>query len=194
LLFEDPLFRRQNFTLLSTFEVNNLTMKISLVGYMGSGKSVLGKALAETLNLPFLDLDQLIEKQTGYTVAETIFNKGELFFRKLERQTLNKVLEREQFVLATGGGTPCYYDNMDQLNQNSLTVYLNMTVAQLFERLKDHQQERPLIAHLKEDALKEFIAKHLFERQAFYQQATFVLPTQVAQVEARLQHLKNILT
>lgn len=142
---------------------------------MGSGKSTVGKGLAEKLQVPFLDLDAEIEKETGYTITETILNKGELHFRKLEREKLTELLQGEKFVLSTGGGTPCYYDNIDLINKTSTSVYLQYSVPQLYERLEAHQTERPLIAHLEGEGLKEFIGKHLFERAPFYEKSTIVV-------------------
>lgn len=142
---------------------------------MGSGKSSLGKILARELKLPFFDLDAEIEKQTGYTITETIFNKGELFFRKLEHEKLKELLQRDKFVLSTGGGTPCYYNNMELINQHSLSLYIQYSVPELYERLEGAQGTRPLIAHLEGDALREFIGKHLFERAPFYEKSTLVV-------------------
>ncbi len=150
-------------------------MKISLIGYMGSGKSTLGPQLAVLSGLDYYDLDAEIEKHTGYTITETIFNKGELYFRKLEREKLLEILAKDNFVLSTGGGTPCYYDNMDLINKSSLSVYLQYNVKDLFERLKVNSQKRPLIAHLEGEALLEYIGKHLFERSVYYEKATAVI-------------------
>ncbi len=150
-------------------------MKITLIGYMGAGKSALGQQLAEELNLPWLDLDTSIERASGYSITETILDKGELFFRKLEREQLLETLIKPEFVLSTGGGTPCYYDNIDLMNKHSVTVYLSYSVMELYERLDGHQADRPLIAHLEGDSLRDYIGKHLFEREAFYEKATFTV-------------------
>lgn len=166
-------------------------MKISLVGYMAAGKSTLGRALAESLGLPFKDLDQLIEAKSGSSVSELIFNKGELYFRNLEREVLQEVLKEQQFVLALGGGTPCYFDNMELLNSQSVTVYLERSIADLFGVLAIDRRERPLIAHLAEADLKEFIAKHLFERREFYEKAIFKIPQEQKSLSERLETLKN---
>ena len=147
-------------------------MKISLIGYMGAGKSTLGSELAVLSGLEYYDLDGEIEKYTGYTITETIFNKGELYFRKLEREKLEEILAKDNFVLSTGGGTPCYYDNAELINSKSISVYLQYSVKHLFERLKADKTERPLIAHLEDDALLEYIGKHVFERSVYYEKAT----------------------
>ena len=139
---------------------------------MGAGKSHLGSLLGESLGLPVIDLDRRIERASGFSITETILDKGELFFRKMEREQLLYALDEAQFVLCTGGGTPCYYDNIDLMNKHSLTIYLRYSVQELYERLEGHQSERPLIAHLEGESLKEYIAKHLFERSHFYEDAT----------------------
>lgn len=150
-------------------------MKIILIGYMGAGKSAVGQQLAANLQLLWLDLDQRIESSSGYSITETILNKGELFFRQAERNQLLLTLEEPQFVMSTGGGTPCYYDNIDLMNKHSITVYLEYSVLQLYERLEGQQSDRPLIAHLEGDALREYVGKHLFERANYYEKATFTI-------------------
>ncbi len=152
-------------------------MKITIIGYMASGKSTIGRLLADELRLKFIDLDLAIENKTGYSITETIFNKGELYFRKLERELLEELLLEDNFVLSTGGGTPCYYDNMDLINRNSISIYLQNSVQNLYERLEAGKTNRPLIAHLEGDALKEYVGKHLFERNVFYDKATLVVQT-----------------
>ncbi len=150
-------------------------MKIVLIGYMGAGKSTIGQMLAQKHNLRFIDLDAEIERETGYTITETIFNKGELFFRKVERRKLEELLSGNSFVLSTGGGTPCYYDNMNLINNSAVSIYIKYSVPELYERLEGHTSERPLIAHLEGDALREYIGKHLFERNVFYDRATLTV-------------------
>lgn len=168
-------------------------MKISLLGYMGAGKSTLAQRLALDLDLPLRDLDQLIEQREGETVAELIFNRGEIYFRKLERQVLEEVLLEDSFVLALGGGTPCYYDNMKLINKFSVSVYLEASIAQLYQVLSADRRERPLIAHLADDDLKEFIAKHLFERRDYYEQAILKVRAKQNSTEERLQVIKDYL-
>lgn len=146
-------------------------MNITLIGYMGSGKSTIAKMLAVELGLNYFDLDIEIEKRRDSTISDIIHSKGELFFRKLERDVLHEILQQENFVLSAGGGTPCYYNNIDVINQNSISVYLQLGVIELFERLDQNKRERPLIAHLDGLALKEYIGKHLLERSSFYEKA-----------------------
>ncbi len=160
---------------------------------MASGKSTIGQLLADELRLKFIDLDLAIENKTGYTITETIFNKGELYFRKLERQMLEELLLEDDFVLSTGGGSPCYYDNMDLINRNSISIYLQNSVMNLYERLEAGKSTRPLIAHLEGDALKEYVGKHLFERNVFYDKATLVVQTANKSPEQITEEIKSLI-
>ena len=146
-------------------------MIISLIGYMGSGKSTTGKDLAKTLGYEFIDLDHYIENKYELTVSQIFEKFGELGFRKREKDTLAEVLQKTNVVLSLGGGTPVYYDNIDVINANSVSIFLRVQLPQLVKRLENKKHTRPLIAHLKDDELTEFIAKHLFERNHFYQKA-----------------------
>ena len=151
---------------------------IFLVGYMGSGKSTIGKILAENKNLPFIDIDQYIENQCGITVKKIFETKGELYFRKLERSVLLELLQKKPpSIIALGGGTPCYFDNMEKIiSSPHEVVYLNVSIPVLAERLKKEKKQRPLIAHLEnDDQLTEFVGKHLFERNSFYRKAKLII-------------------
>ena len=149
------------------------SMNIVLLGYMGCRKSTIGRKLAERLKLRFFDLDELIEEQEGQQISELFASKGELYFRKTEAEVLRSfVAEHDNFVLALGGGTPCYANNMDfLLEQHLKTVYLKAQLKTLVERLRDQKEQRPLISSLNESGLSEFIAKHLFERRFYYEKA-----------------------
>lgn len=156
-------------------------MKIVLLGYMSSGKSSVGKQLAKHLQIQFVDLDHYIETKLKMNISEIFQQKGEIFFRKIENECLKEVLdssEHENLVLALGGGTPCYYNNMELINQqeNTTSFYLKQNIQTLLERLWEEKESRPLIAHYQDlSGLEEFIRKHLFERQFFYLQAKHIL-------------------
>lgn len=154
-------------------------MKVVLVGYMASGKSTIGRLLAQKLEIPFIDLDDYIAEAEQNSIAELFKNKGEIYFRKKEADYLQEILEKsDSFLLSTGGGTPCYGQNMDAIKEKGITsVYLKSSINSIKERIVNARQKRPLIAHLQEHELSEFIGKHLFERQFFYNQATFVITT-----------------
>ena len=152
-------------------------MKIILVGYMASGKSTIGKLLSESLHIPFYDLDDLIETNLNLRISEIFEQKGELFFRKKEREVLENFLNTTvNYVLALGGGTPCYYDNFDLYDSSAIhSIYLKASVGTLLERLQSQKAFRPLISHFNDEELNEFVAKHLFERSYFYHQVKTIV-------------------
>lgn len=164
-------------------------MKFVLIGYMGSGKSTLATRLAQEWNLPLLDLDQELEQKLEASIPEIMQEKGEIYFRKQERQMLEKLLIKENYVLSTGGGTPCYYDNIDLINSQATSVYLSSSVKVLVQRLEKERLSRPLLAHLEASELPEFVAKHLFERARFYQQAHLTIPSTRPGVEEQINFL-----
>jgi len=149
-------------------------MKIILLGYMGSGKTSVGKKLAKKVFVPFYDLDQYIESKEGETIANIFEKKGEIYFRKIEHKYLKEFLnEKDEYILSLGGGTPCYAGNMNAiLDQQGVTsIYLQASIPTLKERISKNKKKRPLVASLDDEKLSEFIAKHLFERRNFYEQA-----------------------
>lgn len=152
-------------------------MKIVLVGYMGSGKTTIGKELAKELNLSFLDLDSYIEETLNKTISDIFLEKGEIFFRKKEYELLKKLLdEKNDFVLSTGGGTPCYSGNMEVINESdAYSIYLKLSIGSLINRLSSEKENRPLIKNLSNEQLPEFIGKHLFERSNYYSKANTTL-------------------
>ncbi|HAT65521.1 MAG TPA: shikimate kinase [Flavobacteriaceae bacterium] len=154
-------------------------MKLVLIGYMGSGKSLLGKHLSKVMNIPFQDLDAYIETSENASISQLFETKGEIYFRKKEALLLQKILsENFKLILATGGGTPCYGAVMEDLlrSNNVLTVYLKCSVDTLVERLWKEKESRPLISHINsKEVLNDFIRKHLFERNYYYNQANIIV-------------------
>ena len=152
-------------------------MHIILLGYMASGKSTIGKQLSKKLGIPFLDLDTYIYEKENKSVSEIFSQNGEIYFRKKEHEYLREVLENQQdFILSLGGGTPCYANNIELiLNKNSISIYLKASIQTLSNRLLKNKNLRPLVAFLEDDQVPEFIAKHLFERRFFYEQARKVV-------------------
>ncbi|OIQ29750.1 MAG: shikimate kinase [Bacteroidetes bacterium MedPE-SWsnd-G2] len=150
-------------------------MKIIILGYMGAGKSTIGKNLANNLGLNFIDLDDFIIQKESLSIKDIFNTKGELYFRKVERKYLSEIMQSpNDFILSVGGGTPCYGDNLNLINENenSRSIYLKGSIPFLAIRLFNEKEQRPLIAHLKDmDQLTEFLGKHLFERNQFYNKA-----------------------
>ena len=150
-------------------------MKIVLLGYMGSGKSTIGRLLSEKMNYHFIDLDAYIEEKEGLSIQEIFSTKGEIYFRLQESNYLKEVLDlNSDIVLSLGGGTPCYANNMQTIlaTKEIRSIYLKATIPVLLDRLKGGKEQRPLIADLSEEKLMEYIGKHLFERAPFYEQST----------------------
>lgn len=147
-------------------------MKIFLIGFMGVGKTTIGKKLAAQTKYGFIDSDKYIEQKSGATVSEIFQNKGETAFRELEMSFLQSEIQSNT-VVALGGGTPCYKNNMDVINQLGISIYLKMNGAQIANRLKHAKAKRPLIDQFKSDdkKLKEFISDKLKERETFYNRA-----------------------
>lgn len=149
-------------------------MKIVLVGYMGSGKSTIGRLLSKKLNINFIDLDDYIERQLEKSISTIFEEHGEIYFRKMEHNFVKELMnKKDSFILSTGGGTPCYSQNMEVINAKSTNVfYLKLSIAALVERLTLEKEHRPLIKNIETAEMPEFIGKHLFERSFYYQQAT----------------------
>lgn len=144
---------------------------IFLIGYMGSGKTTLGRALARRLNIPFIDLDDYIEQWQGLSISEIFSRHGEQHFRDLEREALERVADKGDAIIACGGGTPCFGDNMERLNASGLTVYLRAPHSSLLRRLSEGKAKRPLIVNLDDDRLSDFIATQLALRDPYYSRA-----------------------
>lgn len=151
--------------------------KIILIGYMASGKTTIGKIVAEKLGVSPVDLDSLIEKETQLSIENIFSEKGEIYFRKMEHVLFKKLFQsKESMIISTGGGTPCYADNHLFLNEEGVvSIYLKASIDLLYERLLTEKSNRPLVANKSEEELKEFIAKQLFERSYYYNQATFTI-------------------
>ncbi|TXK72305.1 shikimate kinase [Mesonia sp. HuA40] len=154
-------------------------MKIVLMGYMGSGKSYYSRLLAKELGFKYLDLDLEIKKKVGKSISAIFSSRGEIFFRKLEHEMLEELLKtQDNFVLALGGGTPCYGNNLELIAKttNLKSIYIKRDLNYLLNVLWKEKAKRPMIAHLdKEEDLEDFIRKHMFERQYYYQQADLSL-------------------
>jgi len=150
-------------------------MEIVLVGYMGSGKSTIGKYISAKMNLTFIDLDNYIEEKEKMTISQLFAVKGEIYFRKQEGVCLKEILDSQSnYILALGGGTPCYGTNIEQIKKsNAFSVYLKASIPFLARRLEAGKKNRPLISNLDDEQLLEYIGKHLFERASFYEQSDY---------------------
>lgn len=160
---------------------------IFLIGFMGSGKTTLGKAVANATGLRFVDLDEMIERQQGMSVCEIFDIKGEREFRRLESDTLAQISGSEDMIVACGGGTPCYGDNMAVMLASGTTVWLNASVERLVTRLAVAREQRPLLARLDDEALREFVIARLTEREPFYSRAEIEIDSSFLDTVAELE-------
>jgi shikimate kinase len=148
-------------------------MRIFLIGFMGSGKSAMGAALAQELGLSFIDLDKNIENSYGKDIPAIFAADGEKRFRELEQQALTDALEQDNYVMACGGGTPCFFDNLAKMNDAGVTVYLKMSSDSLIERLEMEVDKRPLLMGKKGHELGAFVQELLLEREKDYLKAKY---------------------
>lgn len=151
--------------------------RIILIGYMGAGKTTLGKVLARELGLEFIDLDWYIERRFHQSVSQLFATRGEEGFRRIEQNMLHEVAEFENVVISAGGGTPCFFDNMQYMNQQGLTVYLKASPETLRTHLRMGKQKRPLIAQKNDEELDAFIRESLDKRSPYYTQARLIFDT-----------------
>ena len=150
-------------------------MKIYLIGFMGCGKTSIGRRLAKKLGYNFLDLDTLIEVKSKQKIPDIFQEHREEGFRKIERAALEDTFQLEDIVIATGGGTPCFFDNIDQINKHGLSFYLNRSCHFLVNKLFYSSTERPLVKGKSKNDLDDYIGKLLANRDSFYKKASFIV-------------------
>lgn len=164
-------------------------MRIYLIGYMGCGKSHLGRRFSKHLGLQFIDMDHYIEERNYKTIPQIFADEGESGFRQKERKALEELTEFNDVLIATGGGAPCFFDNVDLMNKTGKTIYLNIDPAILAERLLKSKTERPLIHGKSKDELVAFIDETLTKRNKFYSQAKY----QITEPDIDLNYLMKLL-
>lgn len=167
--------------------------RIFLIGYMGAGKTTLGKILAARMKLSFIDLDCFIENRYQKTVGQLFAEWGEDAFRNIESSLLHEVATFEDVVISTGGGTPCFFDNMEFMKQAGTVVYLNVSVEELANRLEVCKHSRPLLKDKSKAELQESIASMLQKRNAYYMQASVVFDAEMMVDEADVQVIAEAL-
>jgi shikimate kinase len=180
----------------SSNSINNLKSVI-LLGYMGSGKTSIGKILAKKNNCEFIDLDKVIEKKYNSSVSKIFSDLGELEFRKIEKQMLNEILNYDRkFILSLGGGTPCYFNNMDMILSKSNNVfYIKVPTNTLSNRLFLRKKKRPIISNIQSiEKMNEFVSKHIFERMPFYEKSNYVIESSRNDKELVVKEISNILS
>lgn len=151
-------------------------MRVFLIGFMASGKSSVGKKLSKKIGLPFVDLDDYIEEKYNSTIRLLILDKGMDGFREIEKQSLETLINKNENVLiSTGGGTPYYFDNMELMNENGVTIYLEVDIPTLVDRLINAKKDRPLIWGKSREDLTVYAKDLLGKRQPFYNQAKYII-------------------
>lgn len=168
-------------------------MKLYLLGFMGSGKTAYGEKLAQQLKWDFVDLDARVSEQTGLSLPAIFEQEGEPSFRQWEQQALYSTAPLTHTVIATGGGTPCFYENLSWMQQQGTTIYLKMLPDKLVKRLKKEQQKRPLISGMRPKALQQFVHQTLTERAYYYLQADVVVDPVDLPAKDLKDHLSEVL-
>lgn len=166
-------------------------MRIFLIGFMGSGKTHWGTRIAEELCIPFYDLDAVIVNNEGMNISEIFANKGEEYFRYMEKQTLEDLVNREEdFVLSAGGGTPCFFNNIKFMKRSGKVLWLNTSLEILNQRLLKEKTSRPLLRGITEPGLRSYIIRKLSERKMYYEQADLMVHEETMDLESLMGLLK----
>ncbi|NBT14919.1 MAG: shikimate kinase [Chitinophagia bacterium] len=170
-------------------------MTIFLIGFMGSGKSYLGKILSQKMGIPLIDLDEWIEKKYGRSISSIFSLEGEEAFRKMETAALDELnqlsIAGKPLLVSTGGGTPCFNGNMEWMNQTGITVWLNPPIETLLSRLSGEKEHRPLVASLSQDELNDFVKQKIKDRTPFYNQAKLKVDQAAIDVESLIKQIQH---
>ncbi|MGQ0739932.1 MAG: shikimate kinase [Bacteroidota bacterium] len=165
-------------------------MKIFLIGFMGSGKTHWGRLLSQKLSIPFFDLDEQVSAHAGKPIPEIFSADGEEHFRLLEKEVLYIISEsHDSFVMACGGGSPCFFNNIEYMNQSGTTVWINTPISALFERLIKEKDRRPLIKDLSDDQLWSFISRKFADRKIYYEQAAITIDEEPVQLDKLIEKI-----
>lgn len=165
-------------------------MKIFLIGFMGSGKSYWGRRLSEKLQAPFFDLDEKVVEQEGKSINEIFAEQGEEYFRRQEKEVMHILTESHStFVMATGGGTPCYFNNIEYMNNAGTAVWINTPADVLYDRLIKEKEHRPLLRNLSDEQLRAFISKKYADRKMYYEQADVIIDDENSSLDDFLQKI-----
>ena len=168
-------------------------MRLYLIGYMGTGKSTIGRKVAKRANLPFFDTDKMVEEAEGATVADIITYAGEEYFREAERRALEQTAEVENAIISTGGGVPMWGDNQAWISEHGMSVYLKRTPEQILSRLSPHgRQKRPKFRGKSDEELLQFMHEHLAEREPIYEKADMVIDCEEVSDEEIVEKLSQV--
>lgn len=163
-------------------------MRIFLIGFMGSGKTHWGNLLAKRLQLPFYDLDEEIEAREKKSISQIFATNGEEYFRMMEREILESIInDHTSLVLSCGGGTPCFFNNIDLMKKYGVVVWLNSSIDALYERLVREKNKRPLLKNISNDELKSYILKKMNDRRLYYEQADISVEEEQVNLDSLIQ-------
>ncbi|HEY2649165.1 MAG TPA: shikimate kinase [Puia sp.] len=166
-------------------------MRIFLIGFMGSGKTHWGTQIAKRLQIPFYDLDAVIVNNEGMNISEIFANKGEEYFRYIEKQTMEDLVSREEnFVLSAGGGTPCFFNNIEFMKRSGKVLWLNTSMEALNQRLMSEKMSRPLLRSITEADLRAYIIRKLSERKMYYEQADLMVHEETTDLDSFIKMLQ----
>jgi len=165
--------------------------RIYLIGFMGAGKSTIGKKLANLLGFESLDLDDAFEEKYKINISAFFYKYDEPLFRDLEKKLLNSTYEMDNVVISTGGGTPAFFNSIDEMNLHGLTIYLKMSAEALAERLKKAKRPRPLIKYIETGSLNEFINQKLKERENYYSRSHLIVDAENLDIEKLARLIKE---
>lgn len=183
----------QGFRYFFRYFVSDMSRKVILIGYMGSGKTTLGKKLARELKVPFIDSDEQITAKFSKTIPQIFSEEGEKAFRRKESDFIETLMSESEFVLSTGGGLPCFNSNMEVLNRLGCTIYLKNTSEALAERLMISKNERPLIQGMSKEKMMLFIDENIEKREVYYNQARIILNPEEQSILNVYQRIRDIL-
>ena len=168
--------------------------RIYLVGYMGSGKTTIGGKLAKKLNFQFIDVDHFIENRQRKTINEIFSEKGEDAFRLMEHNALEEISLFENIVISTGGGAPCFYNNMELMNKSGFTIYLKTSPKELTKRLSKNKNDRPLLREKTPEEMQAFITENLEKRNYYYNQAQLIFDAEQMLAKPNINNIVDNLT
>lgn len=168
-------------------------MKIFLLGFMGSGKTHWGRQLSKKLSIPFYDLDEQIISREGKSINEIFETNGEEYFRIVEKETLYIITEsHDSMIMACGGGTPCYFNNIEYMNRSGTTVWLDTPIPVLLDRLLRERQHRPLLKKLTDEQVRTFIIKKYSDRKIYYEQANVIISEDPVEIEKLIEKIFHV--
>ncbi|MEJ7766802.1 MAG: shikimate kinase [Chitinophagaceae bacterium] len=167
-------------------------MKFFLIGFMGSGKTHWGSLLAERFQLPFFDLDQVIVDYEQKSIAEIFTEKGEEYFRYSEKESLEQLVDKNnEFIISCGGGTPCFFNNIQFMKRKGKVIWLNTNIDILVTRLLKEKNSRPLIRNIAEEELKSYILQKILNRKIYYEQADIAVTEERQSIDTFTEILRN---